>query len=60
MGQRPGEASMKRRNKSCDSRGKEFIGRVGRGLQSLLNGNVLGVCGVEAKRLASLERDSMT
>lgn len=24
---------------------------MGRGLQSLLNGNVLGVCGVEAKRL---------
>ena len=31
MGQRPGETSVKRRDKSCDSRGKGFTGRVGSG-----------------------------
>lgn len=31
MGQRPGETSVKRRDKSCDSRGKGFTGREGCG-----------------------------
>ena len=30
VGQRPGEASVKRRDKSCDSRGRGFTGRLGR------------------------------